>query len=110
MQAGDPASAREQYLITKDQQGAAEAARQITKTLTGDKEAYQPAVGPLVSWVYTLPEEQLAELILAPEGLPETRVPLVASEDVARGGFAARLKTVSGLLLTRLSQGPEGAL
>ena len=39
----------------------AEAARQISKTLTGDKEAYQPAVGPLVSWVYTLPEEQLAE-------------------------------------------------
>jgi len=52
----------------------------------------------------------LAELVFTPEGLPETRVPLVAADNVARGGFVARLKTVSGLLLTRLQQGPEGAL
>ena len=54
--------------------------------------------------------DQIAELVFAPEGLPETRVPLVAAEDVAKGGFTARLRTVSGLLLTRLQQGPEGAL
>lgn len=54
--------------------------------------------------------DPLAELIFAPEGLPETRVPLVAAEDVARGGFAAKLRTVSGLLLRRVQQGPEGAL
>lgn len=54
--------------------------------------------------------DKIAELVFAPEGLPETRVPLVASEDVAKGGFTARLRTVSGLLLTRLQQGPEGAL
>lgn len=53
---------------------------------------------------------QLAELVLAPEGLPEMRVPLIAAESVEKGGFAVRLKTVSGLLLTRLQQGPEGAL
>ena len=52
----------------------------------------------------------LGELILTPEGLPETRVPLVATEDISKGGFVPRLKTVSGLLLTRLQQGPEGAL
>ncbi|GGO61974.1 D-alanyl-D-alanine carboxypeptidase (penicillin-binding protein 5/6) [Roseovarius pacificus] len=54
--------------------------------------------------------DELGELVFAPEGLPETRVPLVAAQDVPRGGFMARLRTVSGLLLTRLKQGPEGAL
>jgi len=54
--------------------------------------------------------DRIAELVFAPEGLPATRVPLVAAEDVAKGGFVARLRTVSGLLLTRLQQGPEGAL
>ncbi|MGX0975935.1 D-alanyl-D-alanine carboxypeptidase (penicillin-binding protein 5/6) [Roseovarius sp. MBR-51] len=52
----------------------------------------------------------LAELVFAPEGLPKTRVPLVAAEDVAQGGFMTRIRTVSGVLLTRLQQGPEGAL
>ncbi len=54
--------------------------------------------------------DQVAELIFAPEGLPEMRVPLVATDDVARGGFTVRLKTVAQLLLARLQQGPEGAL
>lgn len=54
--------------------------------------------------------DRLAELVFAPEGLPETRVPLVAAQDVPKGGFVARLRTVSGLLLARLKQGPEGAL
>jgi D-alanyl-D-alanine carboxypeptidase (penicillin-binding protein 5/6) len=53
---------------------------------------------------------QIAELVVVPEGMPETRVPLLAATDVARGGFTTRLKTVSGLLLKRLQQGPEGAL
>lgn len=52
----------------------------------------------------------LAELVFAPEGLPKTRVPLVAAEDVAQGGFMTRIRTVSGLLLARLRQGPEGTL
>ncbi|HKL06261.1 MAG TPA: D-alanyl-D-alanine carboxypeptidase family protein [Roseovarius sp.] len=54
--------------------------------------------------------DRLGELVFAPDGLPETRVPLVAAQDVPKGGFVARLRTVSGLLLTRLKQGPEGAL
>ena len=54
--------------------------------------------------------DQVAELVFAPEGLPETRVPLIAAEEVAKGGFLPRIKTVSRYLLTRLQQGPEGAL
>ncbi len=54
--------------------------------------------------------DELAELVLKPAELPEMRVPLVAAQDVAAGGFAVRLRTVSGLLLARLRQGPEGAL
>lgn len=54
--------------------------------------------------------DRLGELVIRPEGMPETRVPLLAGTDVARGGFGVRLKTVSNLLLTRLQQGPEGAL
>ncbi|MDQ2090099.1 D-alanyl-D-alanine carboxypeptidase family protein [Marimonas arenosa] len=51
----------------------------------------------------------LAELILKPDGLEELRVPLVAASDVGRGGFMVRMKTVSGILLKRLNEGPEGA-
>jgi D-alanyl-D-alanine carboxypeptidase (penicillin-binding protein 5/6) len=54
--------------------------------------------------------DTLAELVITPEGLPEKRVPLLATEDVAKGGFLSRIRTVSGLLLTRLRQGSEGTL
>jgi len=54
--------------------------------------------------------DELAELVFAPEGLPEKSVPLYAANDVPSGGFLVRLKTVSGLLLERLRQGPEGQL
>ncbi|WP_104018348.1 D-alanyl-D-alanine carboxypeptidase family protein [Roseovarius nitratireducens] len=51
----------------------------------------------------------LAELVLTPEGLPETRVQLVATEAVAQGGFVTRLRMVAGQLLGRLREVPEGA-
>ncbi|WP_422026718.1 D-alanyl-D-alanine carboxypeptidase family protein [Roseovarius sp.] len=54
--------------------------------------------------------DELAQLVFAPEGLPERSVPLYAANDVPSGGFLVRLKTVSGLLLKRLRQGPEGQL
>jgi len=54
--------------------------------------------------------DELAELVFAPEGLPETRVPLVAAQDVPRGGFMARIRTVSGLLITRVRQESEDAI
>lgn len=53
--------------------------------------------------------QQLAELILSPDGLPETRIPLVANRDIERGGFIARVTTASTVLLRRLKSGPEGA-
>lgn len=54
--------------------------------------------------------DELAQLVFSPEGLPEKSVPLYAANDVPSGGFLVRLKTVSGLLLNRLRQGPEGQL
>ncbi|SDJ16276.1 D-alanyl-D-alanine carboxypeptidase family protein [Lutimaribacter saemankumensis] len=53
--------------------------------------------------------QQLAELILTPEGLPETRVPLVADRSIERGGFVSRVTTASTVLLRKLNEGPEGA-
>lgn len=50
--------------------------------------------------------DRLGELIFSPEGLPQTRIPLVAAESVARGGFIERLRTVSGILIDRLQRGP----
>ncbi|MEM6481307.1 MAG: D-alanyl-D-alanine carboxypeptidase family protein [Pseudomonadota bacterium] len=47
----------------------------------------------------------IAEMVISPEGMPEMRVPLLASEAVSRGGFGVRLKTVSGLLFRRALQG-----
>lgn len=54
--------------------------------------------------------DELARLVLTPEGLPEKSVPLYAAEDVARGGFLVRLKTVSGHLLGRMRGASEEAL
>ena len=54
--------------------------------------------------------DEVGTLVFSPEGLPETSVPLIAMDDVTKGGFLPRIKTVSNLLLTRLQQGPEGAL
>ena len=53
--------------------------------------------------------DELAELILQPEGLDALRVPLVAASDVGRGGFVVKVRTVAGILLDRLNKGPEGA-
>jgi len=51
--------------------------------------------------------DELAELILRPEGLPETRVPLVAVSDVAKGGFLVRLRNASQHLLQRFGDGAD---
>lgn len=52
----------------------------------------------------------LGELIFTPEGLPETRVPLVAANAVEGGGFLVRMTTVAQTLLKRLAAGPETAM
>jgi D-alanyl-D-alanine carboxypeptidase (penicillin-binding protein 5/6) len=63
--------------------------------------------GPIIA-----PVEQgqvLAELILTPEGLPETRVPLIAGETVTRGGFMVRLRTAMKHILNRVNDAPAVA-
>jgi D-alanyl-D-alanine carboxypeptidase (penicillin-binding protein 5/6) len=87
----------------------AEDVETLLPVLGGDQVAAQVVfTGPVRAPVAA--GDQLAELVLTPEGLPETRVPLVAAEAVAQGGFVTRLRTVSGLLIKRLQEGPEGAL
>ena len=54
--------------------------------------------------------EELAKLVITPEGLPELEIPLFAAEDVPAGGFMIRLKTVSQILLARLQAGPDADL
>jgi len=67
--------------------------------------------------VYTGPIEapitkgqQLAELVLQPEDLPEIRLPLVAANDVPSGGFVVRVKTAADVLIAQFLNGPEGAM
>ncbi|WP_342071439.1 D-alanyl-D-alanine carboxypeptidase family protein [Yoonia algicola] len=42
--------------------------------------------------------QQLGELVISFDDLPEKRIPLVAEEDIARGGFATRLRTAALVL------------
>ncbi len=50
--------------------------------------------------------QELAQLVLKPEGLPELRRPLVAAESVPLGGFMIRVKTAASILLKQLVNGP----
>lgn len=43
--------------------------------------------------------QQLAELVVTREGLPEARYPLVAAAAVAQGGFSVRLKTAFDVVM-----------
>lgn len=53
--------------------------------------------------------QQLAELVLMPEELPEMRVPLVAEADVPEGGFGIRVRTAAGVLMRQFGLTPEDA-
>jgi D-alanyl-D-alanine carboxypeptidase (penicillin-binding protein 5/6) len=50
--------------------------------------------------------DQIGELIISPEGLPEKRVPLLADRAVARHGFVGRVVAASQHLLKRINDGP----
>ncbi|MCE8545640.1 D-alanyl-D-alanine carboxypeptidase [Ruegeria pomeroyi] len=54
--------------------------------------------------------QQLAELVIKPDDLPEIRRPLVAAEAVPAGGFVVRIKTAANLLLRQLNAGPAEAM
>ncbi|WP_083480294.1 D-alanyl-D-alanine carboxypeptidase family protein [Loktanella sp. 5RATIMAR09] len=51
--------------------------------------------------------QKLGELVITFDDLPEKRIPLVAEEDVARGGFATRLRTAALVLWQKY--GPANA-
>ncbi|MCU0908609.1 MAG: D-alanyl-D-alanine carboxypeptidase [Rhodobacteraceae bacterium] len=47
--------------------------------------------------------QQLAELVIPRDGLEPAVIPLVADRDVARGGFAVRMRVATGILAERLA-------
>ncbi|WP_420860448.1 D-alanyl-D-alanine carboxypeptidase family protein [Algirhabdus cladophorae] len=47
--------------------------------------------------------DALGELVISIDGLPETRVPLVAASDVARGGFVPRMRTATSVLMRQFT-------
>jgi D-alanyl-D-alanine carboxypeptidase (penicillin-binding protein 5/6) len=49
--------------------------------------------------------DQLGELVIALEGLPEKRIPLVAESDVAHGGFSTRMRTAALVLWKKFGPG-----
>lgn len=77
----------------------------LLPVLSGDKvDAEVIYHGPIQAPVTA--GQLVGELVFTPEGLPETRVPLVAANDVAYGGFVVRVKTAALHLLDRLNQPP----
>ncbi len=50
----------------------------------------------------------LGELVIKAPGLPDARVPLVAANDVARGGFLPRIRTAAQVILAKLNGGLAG--
>jgi len=78
----------------------------LLPVLVGDQlDAEVVYKGPIVAPIKA--GDELAELILKPEGLPETRVPLVAAADVAKGGFLVKLRTASQHLMERFGGAAE---
>lgn len=52
--------------------------------------------------------QPLGELVVTFDDLPEKRIPLVAENDVARGGFATRMRTAAAVLWRKF--GPDTAV
>lgn len=65
-------------------------------------------VGPLQAPITA--GDQVAELVISAPGLPESRLPLVAANDVALGGFMPRVRTAATLLSRRLGSKLSGAM
>jgi len=54
--------------------------------------------------------DEVGKLIIRPEGLEATEVPLIAASDVAQGGVMVRLRTASQRAMSKLLAEAEGAL
>lgn len=53
--------------------------------------------------------DEMAELILTRDGLPDVRVPLVATQSVQPGGFMVKVTAAAKYLMERLNAGPQEA-
>ncbi|WP_407692451.1 D-alanyl-D-alanine carboxypeptidase family protein [Pseudooceanicola spongiae] len=53
--------------------------------------------------------QEIGQLVMKPEGLPEMRVPLVAAEEVSYGGFMTKVQSAARYLMRRMNEGPEEA-
>lgn len=51
--------------------------------------------------------QELAKLVIRPEGLPEIQVPLIAEHSVTSGGFTVRLKTAATVLMKQFGIGAD---
>lgn len=51
--------------------------------------------------------DEVAELVIRLENLPDTRVPLIAANDVARGGFQSNLRVAASALISRIAADDE---
>lgn len=54
--------------------------------------------------------QQIAELVIKRNGMPDARMPLVASQSIARGGFLPRIRTAAKLLLKQVAGGAQDLL
>ncbi|WP_438961029.1 D-alanyl-D-alanine carboxypeptidase family protein [Nereida sp.] len=50
-----------------------------------------------------LKDDVLAELVVSVDGLPDTRIPLVAEHDVSAGGFLSRMRTASRVVIRKIA-------
>jgi D-alanyl-D-alanine carboxypeptidase (penicillin-binding protein 5/6) len=69
----------------------------------GEVEATVSYQGPIAAPLTA--GQNVAELVLTREGMPEMRLPLAAATDVPRGGFMPRVHTAMNVLLTKAGLG-----
>jgi D-alanyl-D-alanine carboxypeptidase (penicillin-binding protein 5/6) len=75
----------------------------VTQGLSGEVIYAGPFKAPVTKG------DTLGELVLQRDDLPEIRVPLIASDSVAPGGFMVKVTAAARHLLARLNAGPQDA-
>ncbi len=89
---------------------AAKALNTLVPTGTTDRKVEAEVIydSPLKAPV--MAGDQVGKLIIRPEGLAATEVPLIAAQTVEQGGVMVRLKTASQRVVKKLMAEAEGAL
>ena len=89
---------------------AAKALNTLVPTGTTDRKVEAEVIydSPLKAPV--MAGDQVGKLIIRPEGLASTEVPLIAAQTVEQGGVMVRLKTASQRVVKKLMAEAEGAL